>query len=119
MRVSSFRCAARAGAPAAATSPPSPAGKHYAGAAANGTGDFFLDAFFSRRPTTHDHTRAGLSWLRSRYDGGAVAPGVWQVIAALERHEAWRQHAQDQRLLDAAKGRSAETGQFSPQMKGS
>ncbi len=46
--------------------------------------------------------RVALEWLRTRYDHGAVAPGVWKIICELERHEAWRAHVRDMRLLKAA-----------------
>jgi len=35
-----------------------------------------------------------LVWLRSRYDTGAVAPAVYDVIKRIEVELAWRRHAQ-------------------------
>jgi hypothetical protein len=37
--------------------------------------------------------RAELAWLRSRHDGGAVAPAIYDVIKRIEIEIAWRQHA--------------------------
>jgi hypothetical protein len=34
-----------------------------------------------------------LAWLRSRYDGGALAPCVYTVIKTIETELAWREHA--------------------------
>ena len=42
--------------------------------------------------------RVALAWIRSRYDHGAVAPGIWKIILDLEGHEAWRQHVRDARI---------------------
>src|SRR5215831_1035512 len=36
--------------------------------------------------------RTWLKVIRARYDDGAVALGVWEVIKDLEAHEAWRNH---------------------------
>jgi hypothetical protein len=34
-----------------------------------------------------------LAWLRSRYDTGAVAPPIYDVIKRIEVQIAWRRHA--------------------------
>jgi len=39
----------------------------------------------------------GLRWLRSRYDGDAVAPSVFGIIKKIEVELAWREHAADLR----------------------
>lgn len=36
--------------------------------------------------------RDELAWLRSRYDGGAVAPAVYRLIQRLETELSWREH---------------------------
>jgi hypothetical protein len=38
--------------------------------------------------------RAELALLRARYDSGAVAPAVYQVIRQIETHIAWIEHQQ-------------------------
>jgi hypothetical protein len=36
--------------------------------------------------------RDWLKLLNARYDHGAVAQGIWEIIKYLEAHESWRDH---------------------------
>ena len=41
--------------------------------------------------------RTELALLRARYDSGAVAPAVYQIIREIETHIAWAEHQQVRR----------------------
>jgi hypothetical protein len=42
--------------------------------------------------TKTQRLRAELDYLRARYDHGAVAPAVYQIIKEIERDIAWCEH---------------------------
>jgi hypothetical protein len=44
--------------------------------------------------------RDGLRFILSRYDHGAMAPGVWRVAKELQRHLSWLQHVNRARMRD-------------------